>query len=243
MDTLLLGGVTFDTPPNMLRGDPVTNHTKFKLYGSYNEILKNPYQYGVYYVASFSQSLRGLVPGAPVEYRGIQIGRVVRILLKEFASAEKVERGGAIPVLIYLEPGRLEIPDTNESLESIVEDLELQVTMGLRASIGSGNLLTGKKLINLDYYPDVEPAEMGMFLQYSVIPSIETGLGRIEHQISTLLDKLNALPLDQTVSGANDAIRSADKTLLTLTKSLEDINMLLESDGVRATRRGSYDPI
>ena len=77
---------------------------------SKKDILKNPYRYGMHFVVSFSQSIKGLLPGAPVEYRGIPMGRVERIMVKESSEAsiqaDREGRGDPIPVLIYLEPGR-----------------------------------------------------------------------------------------------------------------------------------------
>ncbi len=221
MDTVLLGGVAFGTPSGLPAGGPVENGREFKLYESYDDILKNPYRYGLYYVVSFSRSLRGLVPGAPVEYRGIQIGHVVRILLKELAAQGLQGTGEAIPVLIYLEPGRLELPDSKESITALQHSIETGVNRGLRATMVTGNLLTGKQLINIDYFPDTEVAELGEFEQYTLIPSIETGVARLEQQVSAFLDKLNSLPLEETVEEAKEVLGEANDALASLNTVLK----------------------
>lgn len=230
IDTILLGGVAFGVPPGIRNADPVEHNAEFQLHASHADILKNPFRYGTYYVVSFVQSIKGLQPGAPVEYRGISIGRVERILLRESidesARLEKPGMGEPISVLIYLEPGRIELPDTLASVESLKSRIRSGVGNGLRASMETGNLLTGAKLISIDYFANAEPASMSSFMEFPAIPTIESGLGQIEQKLTTMLDKINALPLDETVSGMNSAIVSFDQTL-------GNLNSLLGSQGAQ----------
>ncbi len=76
-------------------------------------------------------------------------------------------------------------------------DIEQAVRRGMRATLQTGNLLTGKKLIGVDYYPDEKPAELGSFENYTTIPTVETGVDLLQTQASALLKKLNALPLEE----------------------------------------------
>ncbi len=235
IDTLLLGGVSFGPVPGQRSGGPVESGKEYKLYKSYDDILEHPYRYGIHYVVSFTQSLRGLVPGAPVEYRGIEIGRVERILIKEMTAQGSAGTGRAIPVLIYLEPGRLEVGDSKKAVEKLRAVIALGVgNHGLRASLETGNLLTGKQLISLNYFPDEEPAELGEFEQYSVIPTIETGVARLEQQVSAFLEKLNSLPLEETIIGANKALGKADDTLTSLTAAIDSVNKVIASEDTQA---------
>jgi paraquat-inducible protein B len=217
MDTVLLGGVAFGLPPGLTKGEPVEHNTEFELYSSYEDILKNPFRYGTHYVVSFSQNIKGLLPGAPVEYRGITLGRVKRIMLKEsieYNIEQGIEGQGAdVPILIYVEPGRLELPDSKPSIESLHNAIRFGVANGMRASLETGSLLTGAKYVNIDYFEGVEEAAVGSFLEYPTIPAIETGLGQIEQKLTAVLDKINALPLNDTVSSANAAIATLNETL------------------------------
>jgi len=228
VETLVLGGVSFGTPPGMPEGGPVANQAEFRLFGSYDDILEHPYEYQAYYVVSFSQSLRGLEPGAPVEYRGIQVGRVARILLNELTSQGLKGGNKPIPVLIYLEPGRLHIPDSEDSVVEFQKDIAIGVRQGLRATLQTGNLLTGQKLIGVDYYPDEEPAELGSFEQYVTIPTVETGVELLQTQVSALLKKLNALPLEETVASATKAMTNSDTALVSLKATLASANAMIK---------------
>ena len=155
MDTILLGGITFGAVPGLPAGEAVDHNTEFRLYDDFEQILDNPYEHGTYYVVFFTQSLKGLKPDAPVEYRGINVGRVVRVMLKERISANEEERrdiGSPLPVLIYVEPGRMTLPDTEASVVAMDKDIIESVSHGLRASLETGSLITGAKYVNIDYF-------------------------------------------------------------------------------------------
>lgn len=234
VDTVLLGGVAFGAPPGLPPGNPVENGKKYKLYGSYDDILKHPFRHRTHYVVSFEQSMGGLVPGAPVKYRGIKVGQVERILTKELAAQDISGTGNPIPVLIYIEPGRLELLDNLDSVRRMEKMIEQGVANGLRATLFTSNLLTGKQIVSIDYYPDEVPAELGAFEQYAVIPSVETGVERLETQINDFLEKLNALPMEETLAGVNRALDSADKTMASLSSTLDSANSVLGGDESRA---------
>lgn len=226
LDTILLGGVAFGNLPGQPPGEKAASGAEYKLNSSYHDLQDDPFNYGVYFIAKFKQSLRGLVPGAPVEYRGIQFGQVKRILIKELVAERSASRGDAIPVLLYLEPGRLGAPDDSETNEYLKQSMSRNITQGLRASLETGNLITGSLYVNLDYYPDEEPVPAETYDGYTVIPSIPTGFGRLEHKLSALLDKIDSLPLEDTVAGANTVL--AD-----LSATLESLNTLLDQDATQ----------
>ncbi len=229
LETLLFGGVAFGSLPELPQGSPVISGKEFLIYDDYSGILENPYRHGAYYVTSFQQSLRGLTAGAPVEYRGIKIGRVERILLREWMEQAMTDTNRAIPVLIYLEPGRLSLPDTPASVASFRKIIEKSIAQGLRATLETGNLLTGKQLVSINFYPDQEPVQPGKFKNYPLIPTTETGVARLEQQVTTLLNTLNTLPLQKTVEGLNTVLASADDSLVKLSKTLQSANKVMAS--------------
>ena len=181
-------------------------------------------------MVSFAQSLKGLEPGSPVEYRGIRVGSVERVLFKTMLdkvfAGKATASGGPIPVLIALEPGRVGLPDTTEALQAVQKIIDDGVEIGLRASLVSGNLLTGGKIVELEYHDDAEPAGLGHFEGFTTIPTVPGGFGQLEHQVTTLLEKANRLPLDQTLA-------SLDETLAETNRSMRAMRRLLEQDSLR----------
>ena len=226
LNTVLSGGVAFHLPDGKPPGKPVENGAEFHLYDSYEQILEQPYQHSIEYVVEFSQSLRGLLPGAPVEYRGIPVGSVKKILFNEMSDHSQVGTGAPIPVLISLEPGRIDLPDTPDCIELLRNNIEIGVTNGLRASLAMGNLLTGSLYINVDYHEDVPEEEMGTFEEYRTIPTIQVGLAKIQEEILDFLSRLNDLPLEQTVESIHQMVAS-------LTKAADSANMILSDSNTR----------
>lgn len=235
LQTLLLGGVAFGMPAGIGPGEPVEPRTSFELYADYNAVNAKPYRHSLEYVVEFEQSIRGLRPGAPVEYRGVTVGRVERVLLDELAATLRGE-GESIPVLILLEPGRLALPDSvggNETLGSVVEN---SVAAGMRASLVTGNFLTGSQYVSLDIHERAARRTMGEYSGRVTIPTITGGFDGIEHELSALLATLNGLPIDALADSAADAVESVEQLLAapawqrlpaSLEKTLADVQILL----------------
>ncbi len=226
LQTLLIGGITFGLPTGVGPGGPVEADTTFRLYPDRQSMDAQPYERSLEYVVQFDQSVRGLKPGAPVEYRGILIGRVERVLLQELAGNLRGQ-GNPIPVLIRLEPGRLTLPDSEEGVTTLSEAVANAVGIGLRASLVTGSLLTGSLFVSMDIYPNEPPAEMGTWHDRPTIPTIASGLEGIQHKISALLDKLNALPLEDITESAAGAVANLEAILAS--QALQEMPLALEA--------------
>jgi paraquat-inducible protein B len=208
----------------------VENGAEFDLYASHKATLENPFLHGRHFVVRFRQSLKGLLPGAPVEYRGIHMCRVERVLVREMIqmglvkdeeTGEVESTGEPIPVLIYLEPGRLTLPDSPEGLQILEEAILTGVRNGMRATLETGNLLTGAKYVGVDYYPNVEgEAEAGQWGDYTTIPAITGGFDHVMVKVNSILDKIDRAPIEETLVNANDAIAQLDKALVGLQEIL-----------------------
>jgi paraquat-inducible protein B len=223
LETLIAGGVAFDLPEAAAPGVVVPADETFQLYPDRTSIDHNPHRYHQDYVVSFNQSVRGLGIQAPVTFRGITIGSVQRIMVGEgTAGALGDGRGTAIPVLIRLEPGRLELEDSRAGVRRLRETVSRAVESGLRGTLETGNLLTGSLYVNFDFFDHEAPAGLPEFDGYPTIPTVSTGLGLLQQQVSELMAKLNGLPLEDSVASANAAIaefRSAARELHTLLAS------------------------
>jgi paraquat-inducible protein B len=227
LETLIAGGVAFDLPEAAAPGAAVPANETFQLYPDRASIDHNPHRYHQDYVVSFNQSVRGLGVAAPVTFRGITIGSVQRIMVGEgTAGALGDGRGTAIPVLIRLEPGRLEYEDSRAGVRRLRETVALAVESGLRGALETGNLLTGSLYINLDFFDHAAPGDLQEFDGYPAIPTVSTGLGLLQQQVSELMAKLNGLPLDESVASANAAIAEFHS-------AASELHALLASDPVR----------
>jgi len=239
LTALALGGVTFETPG--LENEQVLSSpadTAFKLYESYTDVLASGYTQKVAYEMFVDGSVRGLSAGAPVEYRGIQVGVVTAIRPGRDRATGKLQIG----VVFDIEPGRLQASsEYNPTQDDAVtrKNIERYVEQGLRASLQTGNLLTGQLYVDLDFYPaDIGKQQVAYGGEYPVFPSIPSTLDQLQTTAQDFLGKLKKLPLDKvadellsTIKGANRLINSPEwaDTLRTLDATLKDVQKLSRS--------------
>jgi paraquat-inducible protein B len=229
VETILLGGVTFAPIPDLGPGELVEHDTEFKLFANYADILKVRHKHRAYFVGLFDQSIKGLSPGGRVEYRGIQVGKVERIMIEQLVKESVKDGGGtanSIPVLVSLEPARLGLPDTAENAQVMRSSIIKGVANGLRFTLASGSLLGGAQVVDVEYYDDAPPAKTGEYATYTTIPTITSGFKQIEIKVSTLLDKLHNLPVE-------DMMGSVSQSVLELNQTLAALRTLLEADSSR----------
>ena len=227
LQTLLIGGIAFDLPDDVLPGLLAKNGDRFNLLPNRKAFNQKHYEKYLEYVVSFSQTVRGLKPGAPVEYRGVPVGTVQRVLVTEWMEPGLAQAQEQIPVLIRIEPGRFGLPDDENGIADLETSLEVGLARGMRASLEVGNMLTGSALVTLDFYPEEGSAQLGEFAGYPEIPTISGGILQLERQLGQLLRKLNALPIEPV-------IRDLDAALVSLRKTLESIQGLVDSDATQA---------
>jgi paraquat-inducible protein B len=217
--SILAGGIAFDTPPEAARLQQASEGTVFSLFDDQESVKEASLVTSVPYLLHFDGSVRGLTPGAPVEFRGIQIGKVTDVRL-EIDTAEKVIR---IPVSILVQPDRLTLKGQRPAQEyGLIKDL---IRRGLRAKLESGNLITGALFVDLDLYPDAPPAELILGGVHPEIPTLPTDLEQIKRSVNHILEKVAALPLDALVDDTRNMVKSIDALasspeLIETTKSL-----------------------
>ena len=149
LPALLSGAISFAPPTGGDKGAAVANEDTFELYNNRNEIDNLPGQRALYYVAFFKSSVRGLAQGAPVEYKGINVGTVADVPYFARNDSLKLFQNGWVPVRIRLEPARMEINAEAQSREHWQSQLQTALKQGLTATLSSNNLVLGSKRIEL----------------------------------------------------------------------------------------------
>ena len=84
------------------------------------------------------------------------------------------------------------------------------VERGLRAQLKSGNLLTGELLVDLDFHPKSPPAKLDRSGAYPEIPAVPAQLEALEASVTTVLNKLAALPLPELVDDLRRTVQGID---------------------------------
>jgi paraquat-inducible protein B len=232
LSTLFSGGVSFDVPAGWLPGEQIAPKTEFKLYDNEKSIQNSLYTDYRSYIMFFSDSVRGLQAGAPVEFRGIRMGTVVQVPYYTKGMQQSLDKDFRIPVLIHVEPERF-ANDVGESFD-FVKELSTASNNGLRASLKSGNLLTGALYIDLDFYPDEKkwegPREVAGFQQ---IPTVGSGLAQIQQKVMTSLDKINNLPVEPMLKEMTATLSESQKAVMEAKETLKALNAMIGSDEFR----------
>ncbi len=232
LTTLFSGGVSFDIPDGLELGKPIAEKSAFKLYDDQKSIQDSLYTEHIDYLVFFNDSIRGLQPGAPVEFRGIRLGTVAEAPYFVPGLRQALSTDYRIPVLIRIEPERLEnqlgeSPDIGAHLQDLV-------SRGLRASLKTGNLVTGALYIDLDFYPKARAMSgMRSFGGFSIIPSVSSGLAQIQQRLLETLDKINNLPLNPMIEQATNTLNESQRTMQRLQQTLTNLNQLTASKSMQ----------
>ncbi len=222
LTTLFSGGVSFDVPDGWDLGKAAQNHADYHLFDDQRSIQDSLYTTHIDYLLFFSDSIRGLQVGAPVEFRGIRLGTVSEVPFMNAGTAQALNNDYRVPVLIRIEPDRF-ISRLGENFD-IEQHLQDGKKHGLRATLKTGNLLSGALFVDIDFY-DNAPVYKGpdKVAGYEVIPTVSGGLSQIQQKLMAALDKINGLPLNNMVSEATGTLKESQKTLRDLQRTIDNL--------------------
>lgn len=226
--TLLTGGVSFDVPTGWVPGTSVKENTEFRLFDNQNSIQNSLYTEYQDFVLFFSDSIRGLQPGAPVEFRGIRLGTVAQVPFYTEGLDQSLDNDFRIPVLIHIEPERFS-KDVGANF-NLKNELKLAMKDGLRASLKSGNFLTGALFVDLDFDPNAEPYKGPTVVAgYKIIPTTSGGLAQIQQKVIAVLDKINNMPIEPMLNQTTQTLAEGQKVVKEANAMLVELNKVMGS--------------
>lgn len=188
---LMYGGIAFDTPPTLEAETANVEELVFALHDDYNSVQAQAFTRKLNYVMYFENSVRGLSPGAPVEFKGIKVGSVLEVRLE----VDPEEATFRIPVLVEIEPERI----LDQTASEVAAEVTLQrlVERGLRARLQTGNLLTGQLFVELDMHPDTEIAlQEDRNVPYPEMPTIPSGMETIMRSVENFVAQLETVDIE-----------------------------------------------
>lgn len=227
VESLIAGGVSFGHADDLPMGKPVSSEATFELYASEDAAHQQTYDQYLEYVLLVNDTVRGLSKGAPVEFRGLRIGTVASVPWKFNSPERKKGSRYAIPVLIHLEPARLE-ENGQADLNDWKNRIDRMLKRGLHATLKSGNLLTGSVFVDLNIEQKAHSSYRPQrFEGIPVLPTNATGLAQLEQKLSDLLDKLNRLDVEPVLSGLDKNLQQSEKTMQEIRALSQQVNQLL----------------
>lgn len=227
--SILVGGIAFETPPNVSVAPQAADNTSFVMYPDRDLAMKRPDQGTLRFTVHFTESLRGLALGAPVELHGLPVGEVVGI------EMDYDEKAGTyrFPVELALYPNQLARhvqPDDMKMAQAGAptrQELDALVARGLRAQLTTGSLLTGQLFVALDFFHDATKASVNWGKVPPELPTTPSSLASLQHTLSHFAQKLDKLPVEElivdvrrTLGSLQAMLRSADALAQQLDKQV-----------------------
>jgi len=182
-------------------------------------------------VMVFDGSVKGLVIGAPVTLRGVQIGQVTNLEL--MLDSDTIE----LIMVVEAEISEKNIRRLGSNPDDVTDEL---IARGLRAQLKTQSLLTGLLYIQLDFHPDKPPVFVDLQTDHVQIPTIPTELEMLTQKLDELdLAKL-AENVEGTINGLNSFISNKDfqalpanlqSTLAAVTQLTEELRTQVATAG------------
>jgi len=159
------------------------------------------------FVCYFPGSVNGLSAGAPVKFRGVQVGQVTDIRLV-YAQTQGAPR---IPVFISIDADRVRGLGRADFNPSTVREL---IENGLRARLQTLSIVTGVLFVDFDLEPDttvdmVQPPDEWP----PEIPTLPTPLEEATKTIGDVLAQLKEVDFKGIAAAARRAIDGVDRVV------------------------------
>ncbi len=246
LNAILSGGIAFETRAQARDGAPAEPNTRFRLFAQKAEAMAMDDDEATPLRLFFDESVRGLVVGAPVDFRGIEVGRVSGI-----AGQIDPKTGGVKMVVdVDIFPNRLRRINIKKANLSVKDGLDTLVAGGLRGQLRTGNLLSGQLFVALEFFKKTPKAAMDWKNDPPILPTLPGSMARLEEQAgeimqstAELLNKLKALPLDDLSKDVQAVMKSLDKTLASVDRQMSDDSQLQEDlrDGIREVAKAAAE--
>jgi len=231
--SILVGGIAFQVESDSLPAPPADANTIFTLFSDRTEALKRADIIVDKYLLVFDGSVRGLSVGAPLDFRGVTIGEVVRIGV----SIDPKTLVFRMPVEVKLFPRRLAARHFTggtlaplESEDARWRRMKQLVDHGLRAQLRSGNLLTGQLYVALDFFPGSPKVTIDLAKKPPEIPTIPGTFEELQETLTGIVKKLDKLQIEEIGGDARKVLASLDETLKGVDVLLKSVDAGLVPD-------------
>ncbi len=185
------------------------------------EFLKKKYMRVLY----FDGSVKGLKVGAPVTFRGVEVGTVTQISLR----ANPKDLTIRIPVIVEIDPASIETTTGGPFVDHI-PDL---IKRGLRAQLDLQSMVTGQLQIELDFMPGTKARLVGGKTKYPEIPTVPSTLAKFAKELESIPIQEIAHRVLVVLAGIekfidnpelNQSVHNLNQTILDMQKLVKDVD-------------------
>jgi paraquat-inducible protein B len=222
--SIVAGGISFEAPADSVSPQAGPD-TAFTLFANRQKASEHPDTETRQLRLYFKESVRGLVVGAPVDFRGVVIGDVRAVSL-EYDKVAKIYRS---PVEINIYPQRLRTRNTSTPKATAVQEdgdkiMRKLVDNGLRAQLKTGNLLTGMLYVALDFFPDAPKVKTDWSKNPPVLATMPGTLDDLQSSLASIARKLDQLPLADISADLRKALATLTTTLASADKLVQRVD-------------------
>lgn len=202
------------------------------------------------YILYFNGSLKGLNVGAPVKFRGVNIGQVTEIMIRH----NQANNDHAMPVLISVDK-KLAQSKSDRHLRFDSARMAELFSQGYRGRLDAESLVTGVLYVEFDVVPNCPPAFFHQLVpEYEEIPTVPSTVQQlladlaqfdlpglsdkvltVLNQLETMLGQVDVSTINAGVTnlldGANRLVVASD-----LTNTLASLKITLNSAGTLLKR-------
>ncbi|MCU7890802.1 MAG: MCE family protein [Candidatus Thiodiazotropha sp. (ex Ustalcina ferruginea)] len=174
------------------------------------------------FILFFESDVKGLQVGSPVNFRGVNVGKVESMSITYLQQNNEFR----IPVIIGIDDTRVGFDGVKISGGGLI-GLDELIEQGLRARLNLQSLVTGKLEIELDFHPDSPVRLVSTDNNYPEIPTIQSSMERIATAIESMPIERITHRLAEILDGIDQMVESGE--LLRLKASLIQVTQRLES--------------
>ncbi len=218
--SIVAGGIAFRAPPESREDTPAPADARFTLFDDKATAMKPPDGPPVHLRMRFHQSVRGLAVGAPVDFLGIELGKVTGVSL-DFDPETKRFPADVTAVIYPRRIGKANrrfIERTGNDKPGAL--LGILVKHGLRAQLRNGNLLTGQLYVALDFFPKAPEVAFDGKLDPLVVPTVAGSFDKLQQQVADIVDKVHAIPFDDIGAHLDASLGQLDGLLTQLNEEV-----------------------
>jgi paraquat-inducible protein B len=167
------------------------------------------FQEKVPYVLFFESSVEGLNVGAPVVFRGVQVGQVTEIA----AIADPQTFDVRIKVLVEFVRGVIRVGEEGQRFQDQRVAVQRLIQRGLRASLRMQSFVTGLLYVALDFYPDTPSKLLSLDPTHPELPTIPSDMDQLKSTLQQGMAELKKLPLEAVFAEVLTLLQRANALL------------------------------
>jgi paraquat-inducible protein B len=138
-----------------------------------------------------------------------------------YTSYDPIKKAISIPVEIHIFPERFTSRlASGDKVGRLTPDrkafADYMVAHGLRAQLKTGSLLTGQLFVSVDFFPAATTAAIDWNTNPPELPTVPGNLTTLQDSITSLVAKLNKIPIEGISSDLRKTLADADGLLNTL---------------------------